>query len=501
MKKFKAIAAVFAAAALAMGTVTASTAAGKTLTIGSVSPLVSYAADQGEFGNRAWFYQAVYDTLLKLKEDGSLLPGLATKWTYNSAQTVLTLELRSGVKFTDGTAVDAAAVVANLKANRDSKGPTANYLAAMKTAVAKDADTVVITLSATDPAFLNYLANTAGMIASPKTIGKASSATTPVGSGPYILDKTKTVSGSKYTYKANPNYWDAANRKYDALVIKIYVDQTAAYNAVKSGAVQGVNIADPSKANSLKTAGFKIASSYLDAKGIYFSDRAGAHKSCIAKKEVRQAINMAFDRAAMRKSLEGGAGQVTSQYFPSNSAGYDKALDALYPYDITKAKALMVKAGYADGCTITMPTFALYFTEAAYTIINSQLAKIGVTVKEVPETPTTFIDNIIGNKYDAYLMQFERSGEPWQMMNFMLAPDATFNTDKYSNPAVIKGLADYKKASASARPAILKKINKLVQEDAYFAIWYAKQASFVYKGVSIKSAQTGNIIPMLYNIG
>jgi peptide/nickel transport system substrate-binding protein len=501
MKKFKAFAAVLAAAALAMGTVTATQAAGKTLTIGSVSTVVSYAADQGEYGNRVWFYQAVYDTLLKQKENGTLTAGIATKWTYNAAQTVLTLDLRSGVKFTDGTALDAAAVVANLKANKANKGPTANYLDAMKSAVAKDADTVVVTLSATDPAFLNYLANTAGLIASPKTIGKASAKTTPVGSGPYILDKTKTVSGSKYTYKANPDYWDKANRKYDALVIKIYVDQTAAYNAVKSGAVQGVNIADPSKANSLKTAGLKVSNSYLDAKGIYFSDRSGKHDSCIAKKEVRQAINMAFDRAAMRQSLEGGAGLITTQYFPTTNPGYDKALDAMYPYDITKAKALMTKAGYANGCTITMPTFALYFTEAAYTIINSQLAKIGVTVKEVAETPGTFIDNIIGNKYDAYLMQFERSGEPWQMINFMFAPTATFNPDQYNNPAVTKLMADYKKATASKRPAILKALNKVIQDDAYYAIWYAKQASFVYKGITVKAAQTGNIVPFLYNIG
>jgi peptide/nickel transport system substrate-binding protein len=98
-------------------------------------------------------------------------------------------------------------------------------------------------------------------------------------------------------------------------------------------------------------------------------------------------------------------------------------------------------------------------------------------------------------------MQFERSGEPWQMMNFMLAPGATFNTDKYENATVTKLMADYKKATAAKRPAILKAINKAVQEDAYFGIWYAKQASFVYKGITVKSPQTGNIIPFLYNIG
>jgi peptide/nickel transport system substrate-binding protein len=215
---------------------------------------------------------------------------------------------------------------------------------------------------------------------------------------------------------------------------------------------------------------------------------------------VRQAINMAFDRAALLQSLESGAGLATAQYFPTYNKGYDKSLDALYPYNLTKAKALMAQGGYANGCTITMPTVAGYFGEAAYSIINSQLGKIGITVKEVAEGGT-FISNILGNKYDAYLMQFERSGEPWQMLNFMITSNATFNTDGYENAVVTKLIGDYKKATAAKRPAILTQINQQVQNDAWFAIWYGKQANFVYKGVTIKAAQTGNIIPFLYNIG
>jgi peptide/nickel transport system substrate-binding protein len=500
MKLFKAFAAVLATAALAMGTVTAGQAAGKTLTVGAIVKPISLAADQAEYGNRVWFYQSTYDSLLRQKENGDIIPGVATKWTYNSAQTVLTLDLRSGIKFTDGSALDAAAVVKNLNANKNSKGPTANYLASMKSATAKGTSQVVITLSATDPAFVNYLANTAGLLASPKAIGKASAATAPVGSGPYILDKAKTRSGSKYVYTANPNYWDKANRKYDNLVINIYEDQTAMVNALKSGAVQAGNVADPASANTLKKAGLKSSASYLDAKGIYFSDRSGKNKSCIAKKEVRQAINLVFDRPALIKSLESGAGSATTQYFPTYNAGYSKSLDSMYPYDVASAKGLMAAAGYSKGCTITMPTFAPYFGEAVYSIISSQLGKIGITVKEVAEGGSTFIDNIIAGKYDAYLMQFERSGEPWQMMNFMLTSNATFNTDGYAKASVTKLIADYKKATSSKRPAILKAINKAVQEDAWFAVWYAKQANFVYKGVTIKAPQTGNIIPFLYNI-
>ena len=411
MKFVKAFAAVIATAALAMGTVTASSAASETLTIGSAAKPVDLAASAAEYGNRVWFYQAVYDTLLKQKADGTLIPGIATKWTYNGPQTRLTLELRSGVKFTDGAVLDAAAVVANLNANKAGTSPTANYLTSMSSAKALDSNTVEIKLSANDPSFLSYLANTSGLLASPKSIGSASSATKPVGSGPYILDTDKTVAGSKYVYTANPNYWDKANRSYDNLVINVYEEQTAMVNAIKSGAVQAGNVADPSTAKTLVAGGWKTSQSFLDAKGIYFSDRSGKHKSCIANADVRRAINMAFDRTAMMKSLDGGAGTPTAQYFAVYTPGFDKKLDALYPYDVAKAKALMAKAGYAKGCTITMPTLAMYFTSAAYAIIKSTLSKIGVKVKEVAEAPGTFINNIVGNnKLEPYMVNIQLSG-------------------------------------------------------------------------------------------
>lgn len=497
MKSFKALAAVAIAAALAMGSVTGAGAAGKTLSLGAIAKPVSFAADQAEYGNRAWFYQAVYDSLLVKSEDGTLKAGLATKWAYNALQTQLTLTLRTGVKFTDGTPVNAAAVVKNIIANRDKNGPTANYLASVKQVVA-DGNNVILGLKAADPALLDYLANTAGTIAAPSTIGKASAATSPVGSGPYILDKTKTRAGSKYVYKANPTYWNKANRKYDALVINIYEDATAMTNALKSGAVQGGNVTTTT-VNTLKAAGLKMAPGYVDAKGIYFSSRSNS-KSCVSDVNVRRAINTAFDRAAMLKSLDNGFGKVTTQYFSNASKGYDVALDKKYAYSIDAAKALMAKSSFPNGCTITMPTFAPYFGEAVYSIIKSQLGKIGVTVKEVEETGGTFISNILGNKYDAYLMQFERAGNSWQFLNFMITKGATFNTDNYEEATVTKLINDFSKASAAKQPAILKAINTELVNNAWFCPWYALQSNFAYKGIVVKSAQAGNIIPFLYNI-
>lgn len=495
MKFVKALAAVIATAALAMGTVTASQAADTTLKLGAIAKPTTLHYAQAEAGNRVWFFQASYDQLMRETENGTIVPHLATSWTYNAAQTVLTLKIRSGVKFSDGSTLDASDVAASLKAFKAGNGPTANYLDSMSSVVAQSADTVVIKLSSSDPAFLHYLANTAGTIGSPK-----STATNPVGSGPYILDTAATVTGSKYVYNANPNYWDKANRVYDSLTIYVYEDQTALINALRSGAVQGGNVADPTAAKSLVGAGMKASQSYVDAKGIYFNDRSGKRKSCIADVKVRQAINMVFDRAALVKSLEGGNGSPTAQYIPTYNAGYDKSLEAMYKYDVAKAKTLMAASKFAKGCTITMPTFAPYFGEAVYSIIKAQLGKINVKVKEVAETGGTFISNILANKYDAYLMQFERSGEPWTLINFMLTKNATFNQEGYVNAKVTKLIADYKAATADKRAPILKALNKELTTDAWFCVWFAKQANFVYKGATIKAPQTGNIIPFLYNI-
>lgn len=499
MKKFKALGAVLVAAMLSMGTVSNATAATSTLKLGAIGKVVSFAGDQAQYGNNVWYYQAVYDTLLRKTENGTLIPGIATKWAYNADKTVLTLTLRSGVKFTDGTALTPAAVVANLIANRDSNGTNASYLESMKTATAKGSDQVVITLKEIDPALLEYLADCAGILASPKSIGTDGAKTTPVGSGPYTLDKARTISGSKYVFKANPTYWDKANRKYDNLEIYVYEDTTAMSNALKSGAIQGGNLW-PQFVKGVKAAGFSMASQYGDVEGIYFSDRTGAHSSCIADVNVRRAINSVFDRAALLKSLSNGAGKVTTQYLPQTNPGYQAEFEKKYPFSESAAKAFMSKSGFKNGCKITMPTLTPIFGASVYAIIKAQLGKINITVDETEENMGTFISNLTAPKYDASLMMFERSANPWTLIKFMISKNASFNNDHYGEAKVSQLMTAYKKADDTKRKLILKSINTELVNNAWFSPWYALQSNFAYKGIVVKGPQSGNVIPFLYNI-
>jgi peptide/nickel transport system substrate-binding protein len=171
-------------------------------------------------GNHVIYAQPVYDSLLKREPNGDISPWLATEWNWNDARTELTLSLRDDVDFTDGTHFDAEAAKANLLHFQAGGGPHADFLAGM-TDVRVDEDyTITIVLDAPNPSLENYLGNMAGMMASPDALDDPSIATTPVGSGPYVLDEAQVVTGDTYVYTRNEDYWDADAFPYDTITLK-----------------------------------------------------------------------------------------------------------------------------------------------------------------------------------------------------------------------------------------------------------------------------------------
>ena len=199
---------------------------GDTLTVATLArPVLGLSASASEFGNRVLYFQAPYDGLLRAEPDGTIVPWLATEWSYNEDNTVLTMTLRDDVTFTDDTPFNAEAAAQNLIRFRDGTSPDAGNLALMTDATAVDDTTLEITLSAPDPALLNYLARNAGLMQSPATFDTPDEATNPVGTGPYILNQGDTVADSVYTFDANPDYWAPEMIKYDKFVIRVIEDR------------------------------------------------------------------------------------------------------------------------------------------------------------------------------------------------------------------------------------------------------------------------------------
>ncbi|MFB7894536.1 ABC transporter substrate-binding protein [Microbacterium sp. NPDC056044] len=484
MFRWKATAATIAIAALALtgcagagddGSGASDSGRADRLTLTAIIGPTSYDIGQGaEYGNRSPFFQAVFDTLLQKNSDGEIEPWLATKWEYNEDNTVLTLTLRDDVEFTDGTKLDADAVVASLERFRDGTSPQAATLAGKEFA-AVDATTVTITQDAPDPSLVNMLSIAPGLIQAPSTFDDPDSATEPIGSGPYVLDTAATVTGTTYVYTANPDYWNPDAVKYDNLTINVIEDPTATLNALKAGEANGAKIVNNDTIPEIEASGWTIESNELDFQGLLLFDRAGTMAPELADVKVRQAINMAFDREALLKALQAGYGTVTEQVFPATSVGYDEALDSTYEYDPEGAKKLLAEAGYPDGFSIDMMSTPAFQT--TFDLVAQQLADIGITVNYTDPGTGNFITDMLAPKYPATWMALEQNPD-WQLINFMIAPEATFNPFHSQDPQVDEYISTIQMGTKDEADQATKDLNAYLVEQAWFAPFFRVQGTY-----------------------
>lgn len=199
----------------------------------------TFAAKDAAWANASPYMQAVYDTLLHAKPDGTVVPWLATKWSYDATRTVLTMTLRKGVTFTDGTPFSADVAAQNLLRFRDGTSPQKSYLAGLTDAKAVDATTLRLTLSKPNPSLLSFLSQNPGLMESPKNFGSPTEKTNPVGTGPYLLDTKDTVVGSTYVFTKNAKYFAPQQQHYAKVVVNVYSNPTAFLNAMKGGQING----------------------------------------------------------------------------------------------------------------------------------------------------------------------------------------------------------------------------------------------------------------------
>ena len=505
MFRWKATAATFAIAALALTGCSGGgsdsgdggDATGGTLTLGAIIEPLTLDPSGAEWGNRAPYYQAMYDTLLVATPEGTIEPWLATEWEYNDDNTVLTLTLRDDVTFSDGTELTADVVVENLQRFKDGTSPDASYFANVDTFEAVDASTVAITLSAPDPSMLNYLTRDAGLIASSEAIAAGDLATNPIGSGPYVYDAAASVPGTSYRYTANPDYWNPDVQHYDDLVINVLADATAQLNAIRAGEVNAIKIASSENLAEIEGAGWTNNANELDVASLLLLDRGGEMNEALGDVRVRQAINYAFDREGLLQALENGYGTVTGQMFPESSAAYDPELDDYYGYDPEQARELLAEAGYPDGFTLSLPSSQLLGATTA-TLQEQALADVGITV-EYTDPGSNFIADLLAPKFPAGYIPLEQNPD-WQLIQFMISPTAIFNPFGYETDEVNAWIEEFQFGDQATQDEVVAELNRYLVEEAWFAPMYRVQGNFPSDPETVVEMLPTNTYPAIYDI-
>ncbi|GAB3039809.1 ABC transporter substrate-binding protein [Parafrigoribacterium mesophilum] len=448
----------------------------------------------------AAYWMPLYDTLVKITPDLEILPNLATDWAYNDDHTTLTLKLRDDVKFTDGTTLDAAAVVANLLAFRDGGGGEATQAAsAMADATAKDPTTVVITFKRPDPSLLPALAATSGAVFAPSGIQNANKdkSVVPIGSGPYVLDEKNTTPGSVYTYVRNKDYWDAKAYPFDKLVLRPMADVAARMNALKAGEVDGASV-PAANAADIEAGGFTLNKGIANWAGLHLLDRQGAVVPALADVRVRQAINMVFDREAIVKNLYQGYGVVNNQAFRESSAAYVPGVKAKYPYDVDGAKKLMAAAGYADGFDMSIPAI-IGNHDAVMPIIKQQLGKIGIRLTVVPYQLGDYFKEIFAKKFGIAFVSLP-SFDDWRDVKGMVTPTALWNVFKNQAPELDKLITTASMTEGAEQETAFKGIGTYLMDNAWYAPWATPSTLFATSDAITAKLSPGQIEPLIWDI-
>ena len=381
----------------------------------------------------------VYASITTLDPHGTVGPGLATSWKYAANGKSVTFTLRPGLKFTDGTPLNAVAVKKNIL--RGQKQPTSNIaseLAVISKVVVGGPTSFTLDLAQVDYQVPDLLAGKDGMMVSPAAFTKdaGSLPTRPVGAGPFKL--TSYVPDSHADLVRNPGYWDASQIHVANFTVQSISQPEQILAALQSGQVNVAYIAGNQVA-SAKAAGFKVA--VIPSEVVNELD-IQTTTAPFSRPDVVKAINYAIDRQAILKVQASGYGAVSYQPFPQGFVGYNPALANLYPYDPAKAKQLLAQAGYPHGVNITLSTVST--SDSLAEQLQSQLkqAGISVTIKDIPaatETQSLYLDKTIPLAIDGTAGR----NSPVEMLDVLYSQQGLMNVDgktSTTSPTVTQAL-------------------------------------------------------------
>ena len=460
------------------------------LNIGNFLDVTSWDPSLADIGFDGPYLSAVYDALIALDADGKPVPSLATGWTVADDDLSIDLDIRTDAVFSDGTPVDVDAVITSLDYLKQGARSGEAYLNVSAFEKVDD-DTVRILLTQRDDTILYFMGLGRSYVVSPAAIEAGTLGSEPIGSGPYVLDGDTSIAGAEYHFTKTTDHWDAEAYPFADLAIFPITDATARHNAMLSGQIN-VQYGDVANLEQAKQQGWNTAERVSGWAGLVITDHTGAKSEPLGKLEVRQALNYAFDGAAILAAVGSGAGVATNQVFPDGGTINDPALNETYAHNMDKAKKLLADAGYADGFEISMPMSPIF--EMWKPSAEQALTELGVKVTwdnmqmpdyqlNAPNYPM-FISFLAMDGNDVATVARQVTSVQW----FNPAPD-------YAQNEVIAPLVEKVQTErGEAQTDAVEELNKALVDQAWWSVWY--QANNIYYTAS--GIQLQPIVGMMF---
>ncbi len=335
-------------------------------------------------GHMAW------DALLYRDIDtGEFKPLLATSWKWVDNVT-MDVELRKGVKFHDGSDLDAedVAYTINHTSNKNNGVLSHKNVAWMKNAEVTGSHSVRIHLHKPFPAALAFLSNVVFIMPS----GHYDSAPTradgkkdygvvkPVGTGPYMITEVKA--GEYIMMKKNPNYFEGSPKgkpQIGNIKFRTIKEMNTQIAELLTGGIDWMWDVPKDQAERLEAQGTVTVENAKTMRVSYlaFDVDGSSNTKVFMDKRVRMAVAHAINRESITKNLVGPASAVIPSACHPDQFGCAQDV-AKWDYNPEKSKALLKEAGLENGFEFDIFAYRQReFTEA----VIGDLAKVGIKAK------------------------------------------------------------------------------------------------------------------------
>ncbi len=363
----------------------------------------------------------ITDKLVYVDEEGAISPWVAESWEQNDDATEFTLHLKDGVTFSDGSPLDAAAVVANIDIwakgdpdrgiNRIGLFPAANY----DHAEAVDESTVKVVFTAPTLGFIPTLGYHGSILISPKTLAlpadEQADLSNDIGSGPFVVQSWKEGDNVVLAKRADYDWGPAALEHegaahLDTVTYKIVAEPSLRTAAVESGQADVAYNVSPQELGALKDEGLVVSvPRYLGFVNGYALD---VNQAPFGDLKVRQAFQHGIDRDEILSTVYTEDWHAAESFIQGTVPEETDHSDS-FAYDPELAASLLDDAGWVEGAdgtrtkdgvelAVTLyPNPYLGTSKSIDELVAQQLTKLGFTVDIQAFDVTTYGERVLNN--------------------------------------------------------------------------------------------------------
>lgn len=376
----------------------------------------------------------IYEGLTAVDKDLKVVPSLAESWTVSPDGKTYTFKLRSGVKFHDGSAMEAEDVVSTIKRvqSKDIASPLASRLAAIESANAVDAQTVELKLKEPSAPLLSSLATIAIVPSSVET-NKDVLQKQPVGTGPFKFQEWQP--NGFILLSKNDAYWQQGLPKLSGLKFNIVPESATRQVGLTTGQYALLPNIDAATALQLKgKSGVKLSETLELA---YTLIGMNVSKPPFDNAKVREAVNYAINRQEIVDAALFGAGVPGGPLSPAlKSWALDVKQFPCYAPDPAKAQALLKESGVSLPIAVSMNVLPRQDVKDIAQVVQEQLNKVGFKVELKNQEQGQFIQDWRNSNFDMFASINAGSPDPDEYFYRTFRTGGSTNVFKYSDTEI-----------------------------------------------------------------